>query len=299
MGKSFSCATKAPNGSLFCWGSNAHGQHGDGSTVDKALPSTIGVGSAWTTISVGSMVVCGTAGGPVATLATQAALPPAPPLFNVPDCWGSNTDGQFGNGSTAGMRLSPTNSSSSSVWEYISLAETTACGIQRSVGALYCWGNDPYGLGALGDGEASSHYLPLQISGGGQWAHVFAANGWGCGIQANGSLFCWGQNSYGCLGDNSTITRSKPVPVAGVTTWSSLPPRGYSGSFTCAIRRDSLLFCWVRRSDPIPGPSSRHNNRDPPVRPQCRETMALGSLVTERGSVDPSQAWSPTLPGSP
>ena len=242
LGTASSCATKS-NGTLYCWGSNAFGLFGDNSTISRTTPAAATPGLTWTTVAVGAQAVCGVAGTPVAP-PPLPALPPAPPLFAAPDCWGTNGAGQFGNGSTAGRRLLPANTSAA-VWQQFSLSDTTACAIRRSVLELYCWGTDNNRWGSLGDGWAVSHYVPLQVSGGGQWQSVFAASGWGCGIIASGGLLCWGYNEFGCLGDNTTTTRLDPVLVAGSATWDSLPPRGYSGYVSCGIQLDGTLWCWV------------------------------------------------------
>ena len=245
LGTSASCATKA-NGSLYCWGNNVYGQLGDGSTSNRTTPTAVQTGLAWASVSVGGQAACGVPGAPAAP-PPLPALPPAPPVFDAPNCWGSNAAGQFGNGSTGGLRLSPT-SSTTAVWERHSLSDTAACAIQRGVQHLYCWGSDPNGLGGLGDGAASSHYLPLQVSGGGQWTAVSASAGLSCGIRTNGSLFCWGFNRYfGEVGDNTTSTRRAAPVLIGPSsaTWAALPPRGFDSSFMCAIQSNLSLWCWV------------------------------------------------------
>jgi len=243
LGTASSCATKS-NGTLYCWGSNAFGQLGDNSTTSRLTPTAAATVLTWTTVAVGAQAVCGVAGTPV-TPPPLPALPPAPPLFAAPNCWGTNGAGQFGNGSTDGRRLLPANTSAA-VWQQFSVSDTTVCAIRRSVLELYCWGTDSTRWGGLGDGSAISHYVPLQVSGGGQWQSVFAASGWGCGIRANGSLYCWGNNRWGSLGDNSTLNRLTPALVAHPATWASLPPRGHGGFFACGIQTSGSLWCWVR-----------------------------------------------------
>ena len=246
LGTAASCATKA-SGLLFCWGSNVYGQLGDNSTTSRTTPTAVASSLAWTTVSVGEQAVCGVAGSLFNPLPVRA-LPPAPPLFESPNCWGSNGAGQFGNGTADGMLPAPTNSSTT-VWSKVSLSDASACAIHSSVLALYCWGADLDGTGTLGDGSGSTHYVPLEVAGGGAWLSVFAGSGWGCGIRTNGSLSCWGYNRYGCVGDNSTSNRLEPVTVAGSGVWASLPSRGYSGWFTCGIQTDGSLWCWVRSCD--------------------------------------------------
>ena len=243
LGTAASCATNS-NGTLYCWGSNQYGQLGDNTTTNHARPTAAVTSLAWTSVSLGAQALCGVVGAPLAP-PPQPVFPPAPPRYDAPNCWGTNSAGQFANGSASGSRLAPTNVSST-VWQQFSLSDTTACAIQQSVLALYCWGSDTDGLGSLGDGSAASHYMPLQVSGGGQWRSVFAGSGWGCGIRTNGSLNCWGYNGLGGLGDNTTTDSMVPVLI-GSSTWASLPPRGYGGFFTCGIQSDSSLWCWVRQ----------------------------------------------------
>ena len=243
LGTASSCATNV-SGSLHCWGDNAYGQLGDNSTTARLAPTAVATGLAWTMVAVGAQAVCGIAGAPAAP-PPVAGLPPAPPLFATPNCWGTNGAGQFGNGSTDGTRLVPTGSTTM-VWEVMSLSDTSVCAIQRSVMALYCWGRDASRWGGLGEGSGTTHFTPLEVAGGGAWTSVFAASGWGCGIRANGSLSCWGRNHFGAVGDNTTTDRLAPVLVSGSATWASLPPRGYGGFYSCGIQADASLWCWVR-----------------------------------------------------
>lgn len=112
-------------------------------------------------------------------------------------------------------------------------SDTTACAIRSSVLELYCWGSDTYRWGSLGDGAAVSQYLckfPAAGSGTRYLPPLAASHPqWGCGIQTNGSLSCWGYNRWGSLGDNSTLNRPTPVLVARPRArfWASLPPRGH------------------------------------------------------------------------
>ena len=62
-----------------------------------------------------------------------------------------------------------------------------------------------------------------------------------------------GYNGYGQLGDNSTTLRKEPTLVSGAGNWTVLPKQGYMAGtgFTCAIRSNQTLWCWV--CVPAPG----------------------------------------------
>ena len=130
--------------------------------------------------------------------------------------------------------------------QMLSMADSLTCQIEVATGSLYCWGKD-VGNGAFGIGVAAvTSSIPQWVAPGTQWTSVFTSGGHTCGIMANASLYCWGANNYGQLGDNSTTQRLRPTAVSGGATWASLPPHGFSdnGYHTCAIRADASLWCW-------------------------------------------------------
>lgn len=130
--------------------------------------------------------------------------------------------------------------------QMISMAESITCQIEVATGSLYCWGKDS-GYGAMGTGVAAlTTSTPQWVAPGTQWTSVFTSSGHTCGIMVNASLYCWGVNNYGQLGDNSTTQRLVPRDVSWGATWASLPGHGFydNGYHTCAIRVDTSLWCW-------------------------------------------------------
>jgi alpha-tubulin suppressor-like RCC1 family protein len=134
---------------------------------------------------------------------------------NVPYCWGQNASGQLGNGSTnpslvpvpvggGKFRLS---SIRAGVWY--------ACGL-TAAGRAYCWGRN--NSGQLGDGSTIDRPLPVAVGGGLTFVSL-ATLGSGdanhtCAIAATTSeTYCWGQNTYGQLGNGTTAGSMTPVKV--------------------------------------------------------------------------------------
>lgn len=89
------------------------------------------------------------------------------------------------------------------------------------------------------------------------WKSIVAGYSHSCGIREDGSLWCWGNNEWGQVGDGTTTHRFVPVPIQGPRGWVDVALGDYH---TCATRADGFLWCWgghahgsVRRS-----PDSRH-----------------------------------------
>lgn len=116
-----------------------------------------------------------------------------------------------------------------------------------ALGGLSCWGNDNT-YGKLGTGASGTDtYFPAPVTGNATWTTVYATGTFSCGIQSNGSLFCWGFQDTGGqlgLGTASQVYKFIPTIVGANATWTSLPARGFSGKHTCAIQTDASLWCW-------------------------------------------------------
>ena len=152
-------------------------------------------------------------------------------------CWGSNSLGQLGDGSTV-SRAAPTRVQGT-VWSAVAVSSGHSCALSTE-GGLWCWGRNDYGQ--VGDTSTTQRLSPTPVSGT-DWARVSVPSSDSyhtCGIKTDGSLYCWGGNSFGQLGDDTTVGKTTPNPVA-TAEWASVSV----GSFhTCAIKSDGRLFCW-------------------------------------------------------
>jgi alpha-tubulin suppressor-like RCC1 family protein len=188
-------------GAMYCWGYNPDGRLGDGTIADSLVPIAV-LGPAlsapleFSTVSAGSRSTCG--------ITTAGAT----------YCWGDNTYGQLGDGSTnASLRpIAVVAPQGGSLLSFASLSAANAftCGITTSATA-YCWGNNTYG--GLGNGTTTHSDRPVPVSGGIRFAQVSGGTQATCGIDLSGGAYCWGSNQYGKLGDGTTTSRSVPGPV--------------------------------------------------------------------------------------
>jgi len=211
------------DGSLFTWGKNEAGQLGDGTTISKSSPVKIGTNS-WT--MAGAIYI------------TTAAIDTTGALY----VWGLNSSGQIGDGTTVN-KSSPVKIGSSS-WTYVSAPDSHILAI-RTDGALFTWGSNPGGN--LGDNTVVNKSSPVQI-GTSSWSIVKAGGGYShsIGITNAGDLFAWGTNTFGTIGDGTTVSKSSPVQLTsvgemGTLSWSSV---NSGGSHTAGITTTGSLYTW-------------------------------------------------------
>lgn len=218
------CAIKN-DGTLWCWGQNSSGQLGDGTSGARSAPGQV-PGSGWQSVVMGGTWF---ADGHACAIKSDGTL----------WCWGYNRYGQLGIGSTAKQT---TPAQVTGRWTHVAAGKIATCGIDLD-GGLLCWGGN--GIGTLGIGFAATRLTPTQIPGEG-WISV-AASGIGdsserhvCGTRTDGSLWCWGENTWGQLGDGTTQTSTVPVAIGG-NDWAQV---AVSQDFNCAVKTDATLWCW-------------------------------------------------------
>lgn len=152
-------------------------------------------------------------------------------------CWGDNSVGQLGNGSTESS-MKAVAVSGDLEFKSISVGWDHTCGITVDTEA-YCWGRGRYGR--LGNGSAENSLIPTAVSGGLSFEQVNSGMAHTCGITTGGDAFCWGRGEDGILGNSSIESSLVPVPVSGGLTFGSI----HAGSATtCGITTGGDAYCW-------------------------------------------------------
>jgi alpha-tubulin suppressor-like RCC1 family protein len=203
------------NGTLWTWGYNAQGRLGDGTTVDKSSPvSVVGGFTDWCQVGAG--------------LCHTAAVRQNGTLW----AWGSGGSGKLGDG-TAATKSSPVSVLGGFTdWCQVSAGSAHTAAVRQN-GTLWAWGSSLDGK--LGDGTTVSKSSPVSVVGGfTDWCQVSATQATTAAVRQNGTLWAWGLNSLGRLGDGTTVDKSSPVSViGGFTDWCQV---GAGNSQMSAIR---------------------------------------------------------------
>jgi alpha-tubulin suppressor-like RCC1 family protein len=132
-------------------------------------------------------------------------------------CWGDNTYGQLGNGTTT-RSLVPVAVSGGITFAALSAGFYHTCGV-ATTGEAYCWGrNTPNSLqesvgGQIGDGTTTSRNVPTAVSGGLVFQSISAGEVSTCGVTTAHLAYCWGDNEYGQLGTGNTTSFQVPTKI--------------------------------------------------------------------------------------
>jgi len=154
--------------------------------------------------------------------------------------WGDNGNGQLGDGTTT-QRLKPikVTGAGSNVAAVSAGNEHTLA--VKSSGELWGWGSNGFGQVGCG-GSCGSTLSPQRIGTGNEWVAAAAGNGSSLGTMSDGTVWAWGLNSYGQLGDGTVTDRSSPVKILWKGNFWSDAQGGYYHSL--AWKSDGTLWTW-------------------------------------------------------
>ena len=211
------------DGTLWMWGLNNNGQLGDNSVIRKSSPiQTVAGGTNWKTVS--------------GSIYHTAAIKTDGTLWT----WGRNNYGQLGDSTVANKSSTVQTIAGGTNWKLVDCGAHHTSAIKTD-GTLWLWGYNGYGQ--LGDSTVASKSSPVQtVAGGTNWKLVAGGAYHTAAIKTDGTLWTWGRNNYGQLGDNTDANKSSPVQtIAGGTNWKLVAGGSYH---TSAIKTDGTLWLW-------------------------------------------------------
>ena len=281
LGDVSSCALFT-GGSVRCWGDNGSGQLGTGDTTDSLSPTPVPtLTSGVVAISVGENL----------TLSGQASHACALMTDGSVKCWGDNSAGQIGDGTTT-QRLVPT-----AVVGLPAPAVGISAGAKHTcavldTGALYCWGLNA--SQQLGDGTTTPRPQPTQVYGLSSGIAAVAAGSFHtCAMTTTSDVKCWGDNVYGQLGDGTNFARSQPRDITfndpgTLPPYTTAPPGsgGQATSTTTSGQGGSTS------TDPQPTITTVPQTTSPPA--STTTSTAAPNVVTTTTIVGPTIVTSTT-----
>jgi len=253
--------------SVWAWGKNNSGQLGDGTNTSRLTASQISGLSGITSIQAGHD--------------HSLAIRKDGLVF----AWGANGSGQLGDSSVVSRNI-PTQV------KHITKAIQVAAGRYQSAalldnGTVMAWGTDQYGQ--LGNASTSSNSnLPVHVNGLVHIVSVVSGDQSFAALRDDGTVWCWGYNNYGQLGDGSTTSRDIPVQVSGLTDVIAIAG---GLAHTLAIKRDGTVWAWGYNAYGQLGDSS-YTNRLFPVKVKSITSIIS---ITGKGS---NNTWAMQSDGS-
>lgn len=227
IGEAHMAAIKT-DGSLWTWGNNYNGQLGDNTTNYISSPTqTVCGGNNWKSVSCG--------------YACTAAIKDDGSLW----MWGNNYFGQLGTNDTMRVSSPVQTIAGGKNWNMVSCGYAHTAAIKND-GSLWMWGGNF--SGQLGTNNGTWYSSPLQtICAGSNWMKVDCGGNTTIAVKSDNTLWTWGENYSGQLGDNSTSDRSSPVQIGTETNWACIISAGYANC--AAIKTDGTLWGWGEGGD--------------------------------------------------
>ncbi|MEZ4321740.1 MAG: MopE-related protein [Myxococcota bacterium] len=254
IGDLHGCYLDATDGSAWCFGTNSSGEVGDGTLEYADVPVRVADGPFVDIAAGGNATMALDADGHRWVWGSDrnnqlgiALTGTIVPIMDGPQEWAHVEFGYrrgcglaadqtvwcWGQGvSTYPSRLGP------EIWDSMTTGGSTTCAIDGA-GVLACW-SSTNSFGQLGTGDLLPRdYVDREAVPGGPWRSVSAGTAFTCAVKPDDTLWCWGRNNHGQLGNGTLDGALSPVQVPG--SWVDVRA---GGSFTCATRSDQSLWCW-------------------------------------------------------
>ena len=230
------------DGTLWGKGDNILGELGDGTTRRQTFFDQVGTDSDWAWVDTGHQytVAIRTDGTLWAWGSSQFAWiqwkHDLPRSVTVPTQVGADTD-----------------------WMKVAAGSGLTIAIKKD-GSLWSWGSN--GRGSLGVGYRTMEYslTPRRVGTSTEWAYVFAYGLRAMAIKTDGSLWGWGANAHGSLGDGTGENQFSPVNIMPGMTWSTV---ALGSGHTLAIGTDGSLWAWGSNEFGQIGDGTRTIRRSP------------------------------------
>jgi alpha-tubulin suppressor-like RCC1 family protein len=218
----FTIALKTDN-TIWAWGQNDGYQIGNGTCCSDVLnPIQISSATDW-------KMICSSYARAGFALKNNGTL----------WGWGTNFSGMLGP-SNVSVRQYPTQLNLDTDWKIISSGQSHILAIKNN-GSLWGWGSGDYG--ESGDNLPANYFrdTPNQVGSDNNWKFIATGVDTSFGIKTDGTLWAWGLNDVGQLGDGTTTNQLQPIQIGNDTNWESVSA-GYQ--HVVALKTNGAVFTW-------------------------------------------------------
>jgi alpha-tubulin suppressor-like RCC1 family protein len=240
----------ATDEALYCWGDNYAGELGVGDSVNRSSPTRVSGNLRFKSVAIGQYVRGGLIVAGVQTPAEAANHICGLTTGNDLYCWGDGKSGQFGTGASVSA-VAPVSAGSGLKFTEVTAGRGYNCGRAEDT-KVYCWGDNTAGHLGQGFWGTNSANAPTVMAGQPAY-HGLSGAGATCGLDDNGSAYCWGDNGLLKLGAITTETceggkacSTTPIAVSGGLRFVSLHSSQYT---TCGLDAAGTVYCWGMNID--------------------------------------------------
>ena len=268
-GENFTCGLD-DRGAVYCWGHNAEGELGNRTTDNAAVPTRVATRETFRSVVAPSRgwYACGLSaagaaycwgsmffvvdkdsheplrvGGVLTLTSLTAGHGHACGIATdgVSYCWGSWDE-------LTRQNLNfpkPARVIGDRTFKALSAGAIHACGIGAD-GLAACWGRNNWGQLGNGGQSKEASMTPASVSGDHHFVALASGQAHTCGLTAEGTVYCWGENDFGQLGDGSHSDSSVPKLVGGKVRYVSISA---GGARTCGLTKEGSAYCWGASSE--------------------------------------------------
>lgn len=254
---------KRYDGKVYTWGWNDFGQLGNGQNTQRNIPVAVN-----TSGLLNDKVIIQVAAGAAHSLALSSD--------GIVYSWGANLYGALGNGNNISINMPGAVYISGALNGKIITKVAAGSGhslVTASDGTVFSWGQNTYGqLGDGTSGNGTDKNVPVEVSTSGVLngkiiTQVAAGTYHSIALASDGTVYTWGNNSFGQLGDGSNTQSSIPVAVntSGVLSGKTVIQVAAGYTYNLVLASDGTIYAWGRNDYGQLGNGNTGTNRNVPV----------------------------------